>query len=367
MATDRGAALLQAVLTGLILAWAGHAPAAAAQDTLRIAPGRACSACRITTRHVVALGADAGVHGPMLESQVTRDSRGRYFVAPTYTPGTIAVYGPDGRFQRAFGTEGDGPGEFRNIGSVVVGPGDSLWVVSGSGRVTVLDPDLEMARNIPVSGVDALIPLADGRAVARIGARALRHLGPGTSVGEQVALPEQDAMGSPFDNGLARLPDGRLLAPQGTRYRLDVVGADGTHDRAILRETGWFPEVTTNEEFQQHEQSGAPLGVIADVAVAGDGRLWVLTHRVYMEQMAEIQAELERTGASMPSVEMLQRFFDPVIELFDLAEGSVVATGGSAGRLYVTLMDGGHVVGLRELADGTVVMDLWALGVREGS
>jgi len=355
------------LLTLLLMAGAGHVPDVAAQDTLRIAPGRSCPACRVTTTHVVALGADAGVHGPMLESRVTRDSRGRYFVAPTYTPGTIAVYGPDGRFQRAFGTEGEGPGEFRNIGDVTIGPGDSLWVVSGSGRVSVLTPELEMVRSMSVAGVDALIPGADGRAVVRIGGGALRHLGPGTEVGEAVALPEQDAMGSPFDNALARLPDGTLLAPQGTRYRLDVVQPDGTPERVLVRESGWFPEVATNEEFRQHEQSGAPLGVIIDVGVEPEGRAWVLTYRVEMTLLPEIEEELERTGANMPSVGLLRRLFAPVIELFDLEAGGVVATGGSTERFYTSFMDGEHVVGLRELEDGNVVLDLWRLGVRDGS
>lgn len=121
----------------------------------------------MTLTPTLVLGADAGVHGPTVESRVARDSRGRFYVAPTYTPGTIAVFTPAGRFQRAFGTEGGGPEEFRGLQNVVVGPGDSLWVVGGGGRITVVDPEHRIIRSVTADGgARGILPTGDGSVLA---------------------------------------------------------------------------------------------------------------------------------------------------------------------------------------------------------
>ncbi|MEX2610393.1 MAG: hypothetical protein WEA24_10640 [Gemmatimonadota bacterium] len=210
---------------------------AAAQDSVRVAPGRACPACRVTLTPTLVLGADAGVYGPTVESRVARDSRGRFYVAPTYTPGTIAVFASAGRFQRAFGTEGGGPEEFRGIQNVVVGPGDTLWVVGGGGRITVVDPEHRIIRSVTADGgARGILPSGDGSVIAMSmsGAGGVILDAAGEEVG-RLALsdPGQSAMSG--QAAVVRLGDGRLVALHGTRYRLDVLDATGVRQRTVDR------------------------------------------------------------------------------------------------------------------------------------
>jgi hypothetical protein len=77
---------------------------------------------------------------------VTRDSRGRYYVANGESP-TVWVFGADGALVSRLGREGAGPGEFRRPTAVVAGPSDSLYVFDASlSRMTVFAPDLAFAR-----------------------------------------------------------------------------------------------------------------------------------------------------------------------------------------------------------------------------
>jgi hypothetical protein len=74
-------------------------------------------------------------------SQVLRASDGRILAA---NRGTFQVrsYDRDGTFLSAFGTEGEGPGEFRSLSRVFLSTGDSLLIYDGGlGRVSLFDPD----------------------------------------------------------------------------------------------------------------------------------------------------------------------------------------------------------------------------------
>lgn len=84
----------------------------------------------------------------------------------------IRVYDAAGKFVRADGRPGDGPGEYRQISSIGVGPGDTLWVYDfGLRRFTLLNAGLMVVRSVTLSGqlanVGAVAPLADGGFLVR--------------------------------------------------------------------------------------------------------------------------------------------------------------------------------------------------------
>lgn len=121
----------------------------------------------------------------------------------------IRFYDAGGRFVEASGRVGSGPGEYRQIESLGLGPGDSLWVFDfGLRRFTVLDRRGDVVRTLQVGGdlsaVGAVGRLPDGSFVVRelwsAGARgetrggltrepaAVARLGPDGSVADTVGL-----------------------------------------------------------------------------------------------------------------------------------------------------------------------------------
>jgi len=98
-------------------------------------------------------------------------SGGRWAVADAGAS-EIRVYDAAGRFIRAAGRPGDGPGEYRRLNAIGVGPGDTLWVYDfGTRRFTVLDPGLLVARTVTLSGdlanVGGVALLPDGGFLVR--------------------------------------------------------------------------------------------------------------------------------------------------------------------------------------------------------
>jgi hypothetical protein len=84
----------------------------------------------------------------------------------------VRVYDAAGRLIRAAGRPGDGPGEYRRLSAIGVGPGDTLWVYDfGTRRFTVLNPALLVARTVTLAGdlanVGGVALLPDGEFLVR--------------------------------------------------------------------------------------------------------------------------------------------------------------------------------------------------------
>lgn len=84
----------------------------------------------------------------------------------------IRMYDASPRLIRAAGRAGDGPGEYRRINAVGVGPGDTLWVYDfGTRRFTLLGSGLRVARTVTLGGdlanVGGVAMLPDGGFVVR--------------------------------------------------------------------------------------------------------------------------------------------------------------------------------------------------------
>lgn len=95
----------------------------------------------------VSLGGPSDTVGISSTINFPSDSRGRRFFASGYMRGRIAVYDPAGSLLTIVGREGEGPGEFKPGIQLYVPPADSLYVFDmGNGRLTVLSPDLSVAR-----------------------------------------------------------------------------------------------------------------------------------------------------------------------------------------------------------------------------
>lgn len=75
-------------------------------------------------------------------TSVAVDSKGHAYVADFYAR-KVSVFGPRGELRGTIGRGGSGPGEFRQLRTVRIGPGDSLDVYdSGNVRLSVYSPGM---------------------------------------------------------------------------------------------------------------------------------------------------------------------------------------------------------------------------------
>ncbi len=233
----------------------------------------------------------------------------------------VMIYSPDGEFIRTIGREGEGPGEFRQPGDMVIMPDGKVGVVQQMpGKIVLLTPEGEPADNFPFPGSDEggtqmffgcaatdELVIAGVNEFARKddGFSSIFQLIGANSSGEKVAtyyeierkhdmakfeFDEKD-MGGPalqWDIGI----DGRIYADISfDGYNVHVWNPDGSKDRVI------------NKEFESRKRSDREMEIAKDlfkVMVNGklaknivsktdrdiqrlytryDGTLWVLSSR----------------------------------------------------------------------------------------
>jgi hypothetical protein len=122
----------------LLLVILGVAPPLTSQRVVRVPSTVTCDACRIVLEPIARLGSADEPLSLISIARVVSDSRGHYYVAPTFEAGLIAHYRRDGRFLGTIGRAGQGPGEFQRINGLVMAAGDTLHVFEGV-RYTRLD------------------------------------------------------------------------------------------------------------------------------------------------------------------------------------------------------------------------------------
>jgi len=250
-----------------------------------------------------------------------RDAAGDVYVTDLQLA-TVHVFGPDGTFLRDIGREGQGPGELRWPGDIVLMPDGCVGVaLRFPGRIVLLHPDGTPAGSLQPGG-DAtaggfssldLVRQRAGRLLVR-GAHMTR--GNGTfrretyvalldSLGhEQTRLfthAQINDMSHPrfvekdrYRPPVALEPDGAVvLAPQRDRYLVRIYAPDGTLRRTVTR--AFTPRRRTaaqKAQVGQHamfRRNGRRLQfareicdtdpAIAGLYVDGDDELWVLSSR----------------------------------------------------------------------------------------
>jgi len=82
----------------------------------------------------------------------------------------IRIYSPEGKFLRASGGEGEGPGEFRSIGGIYLSRGDTIIVADQRLlRLTLFDSTGDFARTIRLSPVEGRPPTLHGLLLDTVG------------------------------------------------------------------------------------------------------------------------------------------------------------------------------------------------------
>ncbi len=283
----------------------------------------------------------------------------------------MMLFDASGRFSKLIGREGQGPGEFRTIIGVMVGPGDSIYVFEAiPTHYTVLSPTHEYVRSsrIPVSArphpvvVDqngTLMMFALSPAKDLVGAPLHLLAGDGRSLGAFSAPARSFTIDSrsAFHRNISRSPTGEILVAHPAEYRIDVFGADGALHRTVRREAPWFQPWGGIAVEPPSVQPPRPAVMAA--WMLGADRLLTMISTADLEWKAagNTNDRVERAGDRI-QVNAYRKQLDPIFEVLDLRTNTVLASRRVDGYFQPSATPG-LVVLQRESAEGVPILDVW--------
>ena len=355
---------MRVLLAGALLLL-GQAPVAA-QRTVNIPRGYDCATCRISMSRVAVLHTTATHGQPMTFARVERDSRGRYFVAPTITPGQISVFAADGRLLRTIGRQGDGPGEFREINFLKVGPGDSLHVVHDLRYITTVTPELEFVRRVSVQPRSFLAgPLLfwdDGRMLSlRYGTGGgadypLRFLDADGRTGPGFGTSVEWGYGDDMYSGFVAL-EGRIWAAKRQKYELDVFEPSTALLTRYRRVTPWFPRLSD----KKRRNAGYYKATVQSIS-ASESLLWILSMRPTESPPKEMPVAVQAAAnQGPPSIDELAETQDHFLEVFDSKSGRMLARAQLKNHIPGGFLGGDQLYTYSEDEQGIVSVVVWRL------
>lgn len=288
-----------------------------------------CTDCEIELLHLATLS--DSVEPGVLPDQVvyvSGDAAHGYFVVSRDRTKVLS-FRDSGSHVSMVGRAGDGPGEFRNVRRVFLGPGDSVFVSDwGTGRLTVFSAELKFGRTKFLPYFPAFV-LADGQFI----------------VSSQIQTPE--LIGYPIhlvdgNGGVVRSfgaevpeyhPDLRLLATRVAapaadgdvwavapgRYlleRWDPVTGELRHSTPVT--SGWFQEIAKWPD----DERVRPPSVIESLWEDGGGLVWFLIRTADSEWEPPPRANVERV---IDRAEY-DRTYDWILEVVDPQTGTVLAS-----------------------------------------
>lgn len=311
------------------------------QSRSAIVGGPVCAQCRIEFQVIATLGGPSDSVDLDLHSRVVRDKHGRFYTVPT-RPGKVAVYEEDGRLTAVVGRLGDGPGEFRSVSSIAIGPGDSLFVFS-SPRVTVFSPSGRFVRTRMIPGsfrVRSAAVLADGSMILQglVNSAAefglpFHRLPPAGDVLRSFGAPADASFvwRSVYDEArrFATAGDSVLWSSKLSHYLLEEWTLDGSARRSIERKVEWFAPWTWTPGRETDVRIAAPDPHISGVTVDDSGLLWV-------SAQVKDQAWRQRRPSETPiGAAEYAEAVDTMIEVIDPARPALLASRRLPGVIWM--------------------------------
>ncbi len=266
---------------------AGHAAPrfepVATIDTVAAESG--CPKCRVDVRHLVALGdEDQGQLDQV--NAAARDSRGRYWVVTQQRMYELLLFDPEGKFVRAVGRQGSGPGEYQGVTAVALGAGDTLNVFDHVlRRWTVVAPTAEVVStwSLPVSVAWDAVAVGRGMVALNVNPEPRPPSAP-------LVLVDSSGIRKAFggDAGIVRgqdrpylawrklspSRDGGLWSIPVTEFRLEEWTFAGKKLREMVRKAPPFERWPTDD--QESAPANMPRPSVVALRQDGDGLLWVL-------------------------------------------------------------------------------------------
>jgi hypothetical protein len=216
--------------------------------------------------------------------RLTRDRDGNYYLFDYINDTSVQVFSPGGTFLHSIGREGEGPGEFRDLTAVAIGPHDTLYAADvRNRRLSVFAPNDTLIRTQHLPGMvlgmraignGELLVNAVIRTAERIG-YPVHHLGPDGEIRASFgADPPVFRPDMPWlSMRSVAVHDGHWLTAHTTRYRLEGYDSKGRRLWEVSPEREWFPPYHTSRPASPDHP---PKPWLQDIWVDSEGRIWVL-------------------------------------------------------------------------------------------
>lgn len=342
------------------------------QEQIVIRGAPACETCKIRMEELVRIGSSDDPHALMRTSRLAIDSRGRIFVAPTYEVGTIAVYNSGGRYEKSFGRQGQGPGEFSSrITHILIDPDDRVHVFEGP-RHTILTPGLESFESVRVLDVNpANILLRPNGSIVVQNLDLSRSSGPTVHVlgmnGEtRTSMDPISPSGRPDPWDVVRIladaGSGGIWSAHVNRYELTEWTEDGQPLRTVERLAPWFESWSGYDLREPAEK--APRPRITSVLAEGPGRLWVhvrVADADWSPQTTRPAENVRRRGDDRA------QFYDSLIEVIDLDRRRVLASLRIDDPIAAFVGRDNLAYGARESESGEIQLVVWQVSLVDNS
>jgi hypothetical protein len=273
------------------------------------------------------------------------------------TAGSIASYDSSGRLRKLVGPKGSGPGEFEDITSAGVGPGDSLFVGDmSSGRISVLapPPDLHFVRAFAAEAQETSFKgtpegRLSGPSIGRAGPEPLRLTtwdGRTTDVAADVPMTRAGAV--------AATPTGEIWLADRLEYEL-TLRSGGRVVRRITRAVDWFPPDTSPMAGPPWMGKGRTF--ITAIFVDREGLLWVLLKRKNPRWTGEPVAP--KTSIAISGLPPLAQIFEGVLEVLDPDSGALIDSRVVGGDMIAFLDDHRMYQNVEDESTGVTHLQTW--------
>lgn len=308
-----------------------HPSVGDAQARVRIEDVRTCSACTIRLEELAIIRAPDTARAFDRHTFLAPDSRGGYLVSNGVHAENILLFDSQGRFVRAIGKAGDGPGEFRNIAALVVSAGDTIHAFST--HHTVFSWSGEFIRSHYVlngARINRALSLPGGKLLlqAMVATPELAGLplhiadSDGRVLKSFGALPGEYTTGQFWERfraiALSRAGGFWSLAPN--RYEVGHWSGDGELQRVLVRQCSWCASWDTWSGAPARDRPPAIFGSVMEDTT---GLLWVLTS-VSDAKWTPYQPTAGRREAPPPPMRHEDAMWDSILEVIDPSEGRLV-------------------------------------------
>jgi len=250
----------------------------------------------------------------------------------------IALFDPSGRLIKLVGRPGGGPGEFKAIGSIGFGPGDSLFAHDVQTNLIVVHsppPALSYVRSfaVEVRGDVKVWP----NSILVAGGWSRGTLQPTREIDWSGALVR--SFGPPIETTTPEL-EFRLPIPAGPaliwaafnqRYVIELMTPDSVV-RRLVRDVDWFPDDTSTKS--PLPWSERPRARIYALSLDSADVLWVLVRRAAANWRAVGHPTAVPFQPSRPPVSVrLAELFEGVVEALDPSTGAVLGSSVVSGSV----------------------------------
>jgi hypothetical protein len=312
----------------------------------------ACSNCSIESDSIAQLGSPSDMLMLTLLPRV--DSRGYFYSTGSGRPTQIIVFAADGNVVGGFGTPGSGPGLVGGVNDIILGSGDSLYVLSDA-RMHVFSANHEQIREVPVdgrslaSGMGAplvmnygdqqnTVPLHDGTMLRAGRNHTFRILSPDGGVGPPVTLPSDSSLKCAFCKFRTYIPAaaaGHIYSATEDDYVVEELELTGNLVRRFVRDVSWFPRYRPRAVPATNEAGLAELSRprLMGIRRTADGMIW--THSLVMDKanpvpmsVVELFVGIAENLGDVPLdiATQVQTHFTTVVEVFDPVKNELLAT-----------------------------------------